>query len=97
MGQPPLTHGGGKSKVCAMNCPLCDFADWSSVEKNKDGANIRVQCNNCGFIYQTKFHSESVGYRVADAFSHGRIMQEVKIPNDKGVFRVWVSTDKAPA
>ena len=59
-----------------MNCPLCDCADWSSVAKNKDGANLRVQCENCRFIYGTQFHSESVNYRVANAYSHGRLWQE---------------------
>jgi transcription elongation factor Elf1 len=77
-----------------MICPLCDSSDWSSVEKNKDGVNLRVQCSNCGFIYQTGFRSESVDYRLADAYTHGHIMREVKIPNDTGVFRVWVSQDK---
>jgi hypothetical protein len=77
-----------------MICPLCDSSDWTSVEKNKDGANLRVQCNNCGFIYPTWFCSESVTYRLADGYSHGHIMQEVKIPDDSGVFRVWVSVDK---
>ena len=77
-----------------MICLLCDCADWSSVVRNKDGVNLQVQCENCGFIYRTQFHSESVDYRVADAYSHGHIMQEATIPNDTGVFRVWVSTDK---
>lgn len=77
-----------------MICPLCDSADWKSIEKNKDGANLRVQCDNCGYVYPTRFCSESVNYRLADAYSHDRIMQEVKIPNDTGVFRVWVSRNK---
>lgn len=77
-----------------MNCPLCDSPDWLSVEKNKDAANLQVQCRNCGFVYRTQFLSESVNYRLADAYSHGHIMQEVKIPNDTGVFRVWVSADR---
>jgi hypothetical protein len=77
-----------------MICPLCDCPDWSSAQKNKDGVNLRVQCDNCGNIYLIGFHSESVDYRLADAYSHGHIMWEVKIPNDSGVFRVWVSQDK---
>jgi uncharacterized Zn finger protein len=80
-----------------MNCPLCDSVDWESVEKNKDGVNLRVQCDNCGYVYATRFRSESVTYRLADAVSHGHVMQEVKIPDDSGVFRVWVSVDKVPA
>jgi len=59
-----------------MICPLCS-ADWSSVEKNKDGVNLRVQCDNCGLIYRTQFHSESVSYRVASAFSRGHLWQEL--------------------
>ena len=80
----------------SMVCPLCDSADWESAEKNKDGVNLRVQCDNCGYFYPTRFRSESVDYRLADAYSHGHIMWEVKIPNDSGVFRVWVSQDKVP-
>jgi len=79
-----------------MVCPLCDCSDSRSVKKNKDGVNVRVQCSNCDFIYQPQFRSESVDYRLGDAYSRGHIMQEVKIPNDTGVFRVWVSTDKVP-
>jgi hypothetical protein len=60
-----------------MHCPLCDCPDWGSVEKNKDGVNIRVQCRNCEYIYTTRFRSESVDYRLAAAYSHGRIMSEV--------------------
>jgi hypothetical protein len=77
-----------------MICPLCDCPDWESVEKNKDGVNIRVQCRNCEYVYPTQFHSESVSYRLGDAYSHGHIMDEVKIPNDSGVFRVWFSQRK---
>lgn len=77
-----------------MICPLCDSADWFSIEKNKDGVNLRVQCDNCGFVYRTRFGSESVDYRLADGYSHGHIMDELRIPNDAGVFRVWVSQDR---
>jgi hypothetical protein len=59
-----------------MICPLCDSADWDSIEKNKDGVNLRVQCSNCGLIYQTRFRAESVDYRLA-AYSHGRILQKL--------------------
>ena len=58
-----------------MICPLCDCPDWSSVEKNKDGVNLQVQCENCGYVYQTRFRSESLEYRLASAFSHGHIWQ----------------------
>jgi hypothetical protein len=61
-----------------MTCPLCDCPDWESVEKTKDGVNIRVQCRNCEYIYRTQFNSESVDYRLGDAYSHGHIMFEVK-------------------
>jgi transcription elongation factor Elf1 len=80
-----------------MTCPLCNSPDWCSVEKNKDGVNLRVQCSNCDFIYRTRFRPEPVDYRLADAYSHGHLMHEVKIPNDSGVFRVWVSQDKVLA
>jgi hypothetical protein len=59
-----------------MICPLCDCADWSSVEKNKDGVNLRVQCENCRFVYPTRFRSESLEYRLASAYSGGRLWQE---------------------
>jgi|HubBroStandDraft_3_1064219.scaffolds.fasta_scaffold2383290_1 hypothetical protein len=58
-----------------MICPLCDWPGWSSVEKNKDGVNLQVQCENCGYVYQTRFRSESLEYRLASAFSHGHIWQ----------------------
>ncbi len=77
-----------------MTCPLCDYSDWYSVEKNKDGVNLRVQCRNCEYTYHIQFHSQSVDYRVADAYSHAYLMDQVKIPNDTGVFRVWVSQQK---
>jgi hypothetical protein len=77
-----------------MICPFCNCPDWYSVEKNKDGVNMRVRCRDCGAIYQTRFRSELFEYRLADGHIHGRIMREVKIPNDTGVFRVWVSQDR---
>jgi hypothetical protein len=60
-----------------MLCPLCDCPDWDSVQKNKDGVNLRVQCDNCGYIYATWFRSESVDYRLADASSHGHLWQKL--------------------
>jgi len=60
-----------------MSCPLCDCPDWTSVEKNKDGVNLRVQCDNCGYVYQTRFRSESLAYRLASAYSHGHVWQEL--------------------
>lgn len=60
-----------------MFCPLCDCPDWDSVKKNKDGVNLRVQCRNCGNIYPIRFYSESIDHRLADAFSHGRILQNL--------------------
>jgi len=71
------TPEGGRVEFHAMICPLCDCPDWSSVEKNKDGVNLQVQCENCGFIYQTRFRSESLECRLASAFSHGHIWQEL--------------------
>ena len=59
-----------------MLCPQCDCPDWDSVQKNKDGANLRVRCDNCGCTYATRFRSESVDYRLADAYSHGHIWQK---------------------
>jgi transposase-like protein len=59
-----------------MNCPLCDSSDWTSVEKNKDGVNLRVQCDNCGFTYSIRFRSESLEYRLAGAFSNGHLWRE---------------------
>lgn len=93
----PTGTEGEEQNVHVMVCPLCDSPEWSSVEKNKDGVNLRVQCKNCSFIYRTQFLSESVDYRLADAYGHGHIMREVKIPNDGCVFRVWVSQDKVVA
>jgi hypothetical protein len=61
----------------SMICPLCDCPDWESVSKNKDGVSLRVQCSNCRFIYQTRFRAESVDYRLADAYSHGRTLQKL--------------------
>jgi hypothetical protein len=58
-----------------MICPLCDSSDWSSVEKNKDGVNLRVQCENCGYVYQTRLRSESLD-RLAGAFSNGHVWRE---------------------
>jgi hypothetical protein len=58
-------------------CPLCDCPDWSSVKKNKDGVNLRVRCENCEFIYETRFRSESLEYRLAGAYSHGHIWEEL--------------------
>ena len=66
----------GKSKFYMLSCPLCDSPDWSSVQKNKDGVNLQVQCENCEYVYQTRFRSESLEYRLASAFSHGHIWQE---------------------
>ena len=60
-----------------MICPLCDCPDWDSVEKNKDGANLSVRCRNCEYVYGTRFRSESVDYRLADAYSHGHILQHL--------------------
>lgn len=60
-----------------MLCPLCDCPDWDWVKKNKDGVNLRVQCRNCGNIYSIRFCSESIDYRLADAYSHGRILQHL--------------------
>lgn len=70
------TPEGEEVKFDAMMCPLCDSPDWTSVRKNKDGVNLRVQCDNCGYVYATLFHSESLEYRLASAFSHGHIWQE---------------------
>jgi hypothetical protein len=89
-----FTRTDGGSRVLPMNCPLCDCSDWESAEKNKDGVNLRVRCRNCGNVYPIRFRAEKVVYRMADTLSHGYYMQEVKIPNDTGVFRVWVSIDK---
>lgn len=61
-----------------MVCPLCDCLDWSSVEKNKDGVNVRVQCDNCKNIYETRFHSESLSYRLADVHRDGRNWEEIR-------------------
>jgi hypothetical protein len=61
-----------------MNCPLCNCLDWDSIEKNKDGVTVRVQCRNCGWTYRARFGSEPVENRLADAVSHGRLMFEVK-------------------
>jgi hypothetical protein len=59
-----------------MICPLCDCADWESVEKNKDGVNLRVRCDNCRYVYPTRFRSDSVDYRLASAYSDGHLWRE---------------------
>jgi hypothetical protein len=56
-----------------MICPLCDCPDWESVEKNKDGVNIRVQCRNCEFIYPTHRRSFSI-----DPASRGKFLLTVR-------------------
>lgn len=37
-----------------MHCPECGCIEWRSVEKNKEGINVRVQCLSCGKIYERK-------------------------------------------
>jgi hypothetical protein len=59
-------------------CPYCYCFDWDSIEKNKDGVNLKVRCAGCGWTYRTLFTSEPVEYRLADGFSHGRLMVELK-------------------
>jgi hypothetical protein len=71
-----LQRTNRKSNVARHDVPTLRLSDCSSVEKNKDGVNLRVQCENCGFIYPTRFRSESLEYRLASAYSHGRTWQE---------------------
>jgi uncharacterized OB-fold protein len=37
-----------------MKCPKCGCIEWRSVEKNEKGENVKVQCLNCGEIYETR-------------------------------------------
>lgn len=93
----------------AMICPLCDCADWSSVQKNKDGVNLRVQCDNCGFVYSTRFRSESVDYRLGDAYNNGHLWQEsftaygmetengeLVLSTDPGLLLEWFADGTSP-
>jgi hypothetical protein len=57
-----------------MICPLCDCADWRSIEKNKDGVNLRVQCTNCGWVHGTHFRSERFEYRQANGCVYGQLI-----------------------
>jgi DNA-directed RNA polymerase subunit RPC12/RpoP len=31
-----------------LRCPMCDSRDWHSVEKDENGVNQVICCNQCG-------------------------------------------------